>query len=241
MPRPPGHGPSFEPRREQIIDLAASLMAKRGYAATGITELAETVGLGKGALYHYIGSKEKVLVEVQDRVLTPLLTATRHVLQIDASPVVKLRLASEVLLTIMVARIDHVRVYEHDHRHLRGSNRQAFVRRRGEYESLIRVLIEEAVADGSFREMDPRLATLQFFNMHNRTYEWFDPHGSWDATFLSREYCRTLFAGFYAGRLNEARLDKAVAKHHAEVIAVIPPGAVTRRRARRIPARTGSR
>ena len=43
-------------------DLAAVRHAprRRGYHATGITELCVANGLGKGALYHYIRSKEEL-------------------------------------------------------------------------------------------------------------------------------------------------------------------------------------
>ena len=51
MPRPPGHGPGFEVRRQKIIDVAAALFARQGYAATSINELGEAVGLAKGALW----------------------------------------------------------------------------------------------------------------------------------------------------------------------------------------------
>jgi len=45
-------------RRESIIDTSARLFAANGYHATGINELCDANELGKGALYHYIGSKE---------------------------------------------------------------------------------------------------------------------------------------------------------------------------------------
>ncbi|MGH1553825.1 helix-turn-helix domain-containing protein [Streptomyces sp. L7] len=43
----------------------------RGYAATSIGDLGRAVGLAKGALYYYIGSKENLLIEIQSRVLRP--------------------------------------------------------------------------------------------------------------------------------------------------------------------------
>ncbi|MEV0738756.1 TetR/AcrR family transcriptional regulator [Streptomyces sp. NPDC050549] len=50
MPRSPGHGPDFETRRQEIIDKAAALFVKKGYAATGIAEVGDVAGLGRGAL-----------------------------------------------------------------------------------------------------------------------------------------------------------------------------------------------
>jgi len=44
--------------------------------------------------------------------------------------------------------------------------------------------------------MDARLATLQFLNLHNHTYQWArHANRHWSALELSREYCRTLLHG----------------------------------------------
>lgn len=198
MPRPPGHGPGYEIRRQEIIDLAAELFAKRGYAATGIAEICAAVGLAKGALYYYIGSKENLLVEIQYRVMQPLLAVSRRIARLDADPLVRLRLLSEELLRNILRRLDHIRVYEHDHPHLSGQNRTRFLRQRDEFEGIITNLLSEAIDRGTFREMHPRLAMLQFLNLHNHTYQWVRPDGAWDAGLLSHEYCTTLFNGFSA-------------------------------------------
>ncbi|MFC4000103.1 TetR family transcriptional regulator [Prauserella oleivorans] len=196
MPRPPGHGPGYETKRQEIIDQAAELFAKQGYAATGIAELGQVTGLAKGALYYYIGSKEKLLVEIQDRVLRPLLSEARRIAALDEDPVLRLRLLSETLLEIILRRLDHIWVYEHDYRHLRGANRARLLRQRREFEKIVQNLLIAAMESGAFRKMDPRLAMLQFLNMHNHTYQWARPGGEWDAEFLAREYCATLISGF---------------------------------------------
>lgn len=208
MPRPPGHGPNYEVKRQEIIDKAAVLFAKQGYAATGIAELGKVVGLAKGALYYYIGSKENLLVEIQDRVLGPLLTSARRIAVLDEDPVLRLRLLSETLLEIILARLDHIWVYEHDYRHLTGSNRTRLLRQRREFERIVLDLLIAAMDAGAFRQLDPRLAMLQFLNLHNHTYQWARPDGPWDAELLSREYCTTLISGFRSEGYDVAGLEK---------------------------------
>jgi AcrR family transcriptional regulator len=48
-------------RRKQIIKGATGLYLKKGYDNTSTRELCETVGMSKGALYHYVGSKTDIL------------------------------------------------------------------------------------------------------------------------------------------------------------------------------------
>ncbi len=65
--------PKWQVRRDAIIDTSAPLFARRGYHATGISELCEANDLGKGALYHYIGSKEELLAAIHDQVMDEVM------------------------------------------------------------------------------------------------------------------------------------------------------------------------
>jgi AcrR family transcriptional regulator len=196
MARPPGHGPDFEARRQSIIDQAAALFAERGYSATGIADISAVAGLGKGALYYYIGSKENLLVEIQDRVLRPLLDSGERIRALPEPPLVRLRLLSEALLDLIFRRLDHIWVYEHDYRSLTGDNRTRVVGQRDAFEVLVRSMLQEAMTAGHLRPGDAHLATLQFLNLHNHTYTWVKPDGRWAPADLSREYIRTFVVGF---------------------------------------------
>ncbi len=198
MPRPPGHGPDFEHRRQAIIDQAAALFATKGYAATGISDICRQVKLGKGALYHYIGSKENLLVEIQNRVLAPLLRETERINAIDVSAMVRLRVLSQYLLTVIFQRLDHIWVYEHDYRHLSKPNRTRVLTQRHEFEDMVRSMLEEAMDTGDLTRADPKLAMLQFLNLHNHTFQWARPNLPWSPSDLSGVYYRTLMLGFGA-------------------------------------------
>ena len=53
--------------RERILDAAIQLFSERGYAATGVQEIARRSGIEKAALYWHFGSKESLLAAVLDR------------------------------------------------------------------------------------------------------------------------------------------------------------------------------
>lgn len=196
MGRPAGHGHGYEAKRQGIIDTAAELFAKKGFAATGIQQLADEVGMAKGALYYYISSKEALLIEIQRRVLEPLLTAARAIAEVDLNPYVKIRLVSELLLVSIFSRPEHVWVYEHDYRHLSREGRREFRDLRREFEAIVQGCLVEGMDRGALREVDSRLACLQFLNLHNHTYQWARPDTPWSPEDLSKEYCSTLFHGW---------------------------------------------
>jgi AcrR family transcriptional regulator len=74
----------------KIIDTATELFARQGYHATGVAELGRAVGLGSGALYHYIGSKEDLLFTIVRSHLEHALEFGRDLLAHESTAVEKL-------------------------------------------------------------------------------------------------------------------------------------------------------
>jgi len=209
MVRPQGHGPGYESRRQEIIDSSVVLFAKQGYAATGVADIATKVGLGKGALYHYIGSKESILIAIQDRVLSPLLTEADRIRILPESALTRLRLISEQLLQVIYERLEHIWIYEHDYRNLSKKNRKRVLDQRHRFEAVITELLQEAISSGDIEDADSRLLMLQFLNMHNYTYQWIHPATSPVPSELSSTYFKTLMKGFGASSTSINQAEKA--------------------------------
>src|SRR5438128_11490186 len=106
--------PKWQARRQAIIDTSASVFARQGYHATGLTELCEANDLGKGALYHYIGSKEELLAAIHDRVMDEVMLGAERAVDAGGSPPEQLTLLGEELLAIIARYPDHVRVFLHE-------------------------------------------------------------------------------------------------------------------------------
>jgi AcrR family transcriptional regulator len=54
-------------REQQILDVAKSIFAERGFHATTMDEIAEAVGVSKQMVYNYAGSKEELYAAVFHR------------------------------------------------------------------------------------------------------------------------------------------------------------------------------
>lgn len=54
-------------RREQLVGVARSLFAERGYEATSVEEVAERAGVSKPVVYQHFGGKEGLYAVVVDR------------------------------------------------------------------------------------------------------------------------------------------------------------------------------
>jgi TetR/AcrR family transcriptional regulator, cholesterol catabolism regulator len=206
--KPSSRSKTYGLRRESIIDVAASMFAERGYAATGVADLGAEVGLERGALYYYIGSKEQVLAEIHDRVMTPLLRESEEICQLPGSALARLRLVSESLLRQIIQRREHVWVFLHEYRALTGERRTHFKEQRDRFENQIDSLIMEAVKEGTLRVENHRVALLFFLGAHNYTYQWIRSEGEFvSAATLSRQYCAIFFRGLAVQPLDLAKIE----------------------------------
>jgi len=173
----PKPNPKWEARRQAIVDTSAKVFARKGYHATGITELCAANDLGKGALYHYIGSKEELLVAIHDRVMDEVMASADRVADAGGSPSAQLEMLGDELLDVIARYPDHVWVFLHEFPALTGERAGQFRRRRREYERRVESVLKAGVDSGEFRELDARLTTLAWLGMHNYTYLWLKAGG----------------------------------------------------------------
>jgi len=186
-------------RRDEIIDASARVFARQGYHATGIAELCEVNGLGKGAFYHYIESKEELLAAIHDRVTDEVMAGADRVAAAGGSPSARLALLGEELLGVIHRYPDHVWVFLHEFSALSAERADTFRVRRREYERRVEAILREGIAAGEFRAVDPRLTTLAWLGMHNYSYLWLKPGGRVPPRDVARSFAEIFINGISAG------------------------------------------
>src|SRR5260370_648949 len=165
-----GKSAKWRAHRHEIVDTSAKVFAQRGYHATSTTELCEANGIGKGALYYYIGSKELLLAAIHDRVMDEVMLGADRVSLAGGTPTEQLVLLGEELLDVIFRFPDHVWVFLHDFPSLTGKNADIFRQRRRAYEQRVEAVFQQGVESGDFGPMDTRLAVAAWLGMHNYTY-----------------------------------------------------------------------
>jgi len=185
----------WQARRQAIIDVSASVFARRGYHATGISELCLANDLGKGALYHYIGSKEELLAAIHDRVMDEVMLGAERVAAAGGSPSVQLARLGDELLDVIARYPDHVWVFLHEFPALTGERADQFRVRRREYERRVETTVQGGIDAGEFRPVDPRLTALAWLGMHNYTYLWLKPGGRLSARDVAKPFADIFIGG----------------------------------------------
>lgn len=146
-----------EETRSSILDAAARSFAEHGYDATGVAQICQQAGISKGAFYYHFETKQAVflalvtdwleeldasldiLADVEGAAPERLLTMSRRFREIMASQSHRLPLIME--FWTQASRDDTVR--------------QAMLTPYRSFQALFADLIEDGIAEGSFRPIDP--------------------------------------------------------------------------------------
>ena len=140
-------------RREQILEAAARLFAKHGYADADTQLLAEELGVGKGTIYRYFPSKENVFLAAADRVMRMLCD------QVDASiagiedPLDRIAMAIRSYLAFFSQHPQFVELLMQERAQFKDRKKPTYFQHREARVEQWRALYRGLIAEGRIRDM----------------------------------------------------------------------------------------
>ena len=147
-------------KKEVIIKKAAILFRKKGFAASSMRELAESIGVEASSLYNHIGSKIELLQSICFKVANDF---TIHLNEIENTtlPVVsKLENIIRFHINMMLNNYDEVFVANHEWKQLEEPFLSNFLNQRKIYESRLIELVNQGILKKEFKNIHPQVAVL---------------------------------------------------------------------------------
>lgn len=184
-------------QKERILRVAAELFAKNGYRATGVQELGKAVGLGRGALYYHIGSKEQLLFDIGFLHVENMVEFGETLLEEGTSAQDKIRRLSRALMRNIVDNLNEWTVFFHEVNALTGPARKPIVARRERYEQIWADIVAQGTQSGEFRKVDP-VAVKGLLGMHNYAYLWIRERGRLEPEEIADVFCDIIMPGLLA-------------------------------------------
>ncbi len=187
------------PVKRRIIEISAELFAKNGYSATGIAELEKAVGLGRGALYHHIESKENLLYEISIRHVLDMVLYGEGLLEEDLPAEVKLRTLARRLMRTIADNLAQLTVFFADHRALNEPHAAELTAIRDRFEEVWVAILRQGVDDGAFSQTDP-VVVKGLLGMFNYSYLWLQPGGEKSPETIADAFSDVVISGIRGPR-----------------------------------------
>lgn len=164
-------------RREEVVRAAARIFARDGYAAVGMRDVAEAVGIRGASLYHHFGSKEEILYAICLTVTEEPNELNLPLLDAPGTPTERLTaLVRGHLEHLHRRRVEHL-VGLHELAALTPEHRAVVDDHRRYYQRRVRDVIAAGMRTGEFSVPDARLAAFALCDMLNGTSGWFHDDG----------------------------------------------------------------
>jgi AcrR family transcriptional regulator len=188
--------PIAETRRRQIEGVASALFRERGYAGTGMREIARGLQLRGASLYAHVGSKEDVLFSIVERAADRFAKALSPYLRAGSmSPEDRLRGMIGAHVRVLTDNLEDAAVFLHEWRFLSPERRSEILARRDAHEQAFRDAIAAGTAAGDFRLVDERLAARNLLSALNGIAGWWRPDGPLSADQVAESYADLHLSG----------------------------------------------
>ncbi len=178
-----------------ILQRAATMFRERGFAASSMRDLAETVGIEAASLYNHIRSKNEILESICFEVANLFNEKLQEVETNRQNTINKIESILRFHVEQMIDNYEKVIVCDREWRHLDEPFRSNFQSQRRSYRKRFAAIIEEGIAKGEIRRIDAPTAVLVMLHAVNGIESWHRSKAKISADELTNHMIRILIDG----------------------------------------------
>jgi len=195
-------------RRLEILRAAGREFRTRGFAETGMREIAAAADLSPANLYNYFHGKDEILFFCQDSALDRLIANLERTCRAKAASTERLR---SVIVFHLHCVLDEV---EGSAAHLLTNSiphhlQKRLLAKRDRYEQGFRHLVARGIRSGEFFPTDPALAARAILGALNSTVLWFNSQGRLTPDELAENFATYLIRGLRAKSSGHVRRNRS--------------------------------
>jgi AcrR family transcriptional regulator len=184
-------------RRDELLELAATMFAERGLRATTVRDIADAAGILSGSLYHHFSSKEEIVDEVLRGFLDWLFDRYQQIIDTEPNPLARLK----GLFMASFDAIEHhhaeVVIYQDEAKRLSGQPRFDYVEELNRRQRKMWVeVLTEGIDQGYFRpDVDVDVVYRFIRDTTWVSVRWYQPGGPLTAQQVGQQYLSIVLGG----------------------------------------------
>jgi AcrR family transcriptional regulator len=186
--------PRFDRQLGKILDHATGVFCEKGYAGASMRDLSRATGMSLAGMYHYFGSKDRLLYLIQKHTFSTILSRLRDRLSSTSDPQQGIRAFIHNHLEYFLEHQQAMKVLSHEDDVLDGDYRREIAGIKRDYYQTCRELLDRYKRQMGL-EFDSRTAVLSLFGMINWIYTWYNPRLDGKADRLAKEMSNIFFKG----------------------------------------------
>jgi AcrR family transcriptional regulator len=186
--------PRFDRQLGKILEHATEVFCEKGYAGASMRDLSRATGMSLAGMYHYFGSKERLLYLIQKHTFSTILSRLRERLSQSNDPEEGIRIFIQNHLEYFLEHQQAMKVLSHEDDVLDCDYGREIANIKREYYQICRELLDRYRKEKGL-EFDSRTAVLSLFGMMNWIYTWYNPRLDGKADRLAQDMSNIFFKG----------------------------------------------
>jgi AcrR family transcriptional regulator len=184
-------------RRDELLQLAATMFAERGLRATTVRDIADSAGILSGSLYHHFASKEEMVDEVLRNFLDWLFERYQQIVATEPNPLERLKGLFMSSFEAIETRHAEVVIYQDEAKRLSTQERFSYVDERNREQRKMWVdVLNQGIKEGYFRpDVDVDLVYRFIRDTTWVSVRWYQPGGPLTAEEVGRQYLSIVLGG----------------------------------------------
>ena len=159
-------------KKEFILKKAAQMFREKGFAATSMRDLAETVGIEAASLYNHIRSKNEMLETVCFDVANRFTMFMDELDSNGQGAIKKIETLLRFHIKQMIENFEEVIVCDREWKHLDEPYLSNFHNQRRNYRKRFASIIEEGIRNGEIKKVDAPTVVLIMLHSVNGIESW---------------------------------------------------------------------
>lgn len=159
-------------KKELILRKAAAMFREKGFAATSMRDLAESVGIEAASLYNHIRSKNEILEAICFDVANRFNTNMEMIESSNQKSIAKVETLLRFHIQQMIENYEEVYVSDREWKHLEDPYLSNFQTQRRNYRKKFAAIIEDGINKGEIRKIDAPTAVLIILHAISGIESW---------------------------------------------------------------------
>lgn len=189
-------------KREALLKAATAVFNRKGYAGASLDEVVESLNVTKGAFYHYVSSKDDLLLRCHERSLDLMTGLMRSIDERGETGWEKVELTIRSVIELHCGGHGPIAIFS-GLNSLSPPKRAQVAERFKRTGSLFMSFIKQGIADGSIRACDVLFAHGAIVGSTVWLPKWYAPAGPGSPAEIAENFC-SLFAHGLVGAQSRA-------------------------------------
>jgi AcrR family transcriptional regulator len=192
--------------KETIKKVSIDLFYKKGYFATGMSDIARASGIQKSSIYYHYANKEDILLDILKTTMIDLDSSLERHMDGAKGTEEKLSAAIQSHIIFHMDRQKEVLISDSELRGLTKDNYKTIINLRDRYGKKFEDLIKKGIDERIFSKLDYKVVSYGIITMCTAVSIWFNPSGRLSKEQIAKSYTEFILRGLkYTASSHQSR------------------------------------